>query len=242
MSLLKRFLPLGALVLVLSTTCFADSVTYTYTGTNFRTITCNVPPGCSNPPVSTSNAVTAFFTLDSPLGPFFGPVTPTNWAMSDGLTTLSPANAVLQFGGFPILYSGQLFLDLDAAGNILHWEMAAKTPAAASLNTAACLAGTETCISIVTFHEVFGDPNTITEDTSFYYPYGGGSTSTSTSADGVPGSWTRSTTTTVAEPFSLVLLVTSLAGVFAGKAIRNKLSPRATLTRDCSHLAEPLHR
>ena len=203
----------------------AGSVTYTYTGTTFLYLeSCDTCLG--GQPVTTTDRVFAYFVLDQPLAAnFHGLVIPTNWAMSDGHSTLSPVNAILWPDGQPGKL-GTVIVSTDQLGAITMWQMFAGTPADVSRDLSGCQAGTATCIGILTDFNATGDccPPTIV-DYSFYYPFGGAATSL-TFTDGVPGSWACSPVSDcippppIPEPSSLLLLGIGVAAVGALRRVR----------------------
>jgi hypothetical protein len=214
-----RCIALPIIAVMMSVTCYAASVTYTYTGTNFLYIeSCSTCIG--NPPVTTANRITAFFTLSDPLpangGGGFAPI---DWAMSDGVTTLNAANSVLGSGLAPSSH-GFMLAETNSVGSITLWRMSAGTPANVENDTAACLAGTRVCIGMFTAGNLPGGNTTINEDFVFYYPFGGANTShLADQSDGIRGSWicspisACSQTSPVPEVPSLVLVGVGLAGL-----------------------------
>jgi hypothetical protein len=142
---------------------------------------------------------------------------------------LSPATAILAATGDS--YFGQLIVATDELGAIDYWEMFAGTPATISNDNSACQEGSATCIGILTVFNYLGGqccPPTVV-DYSFYYPFGGATTSL-TELDGVQGSWACSPTSdctqglppppqTSPEPASLLLLGTGLTAVAARRKL-----------------------
>jgi hypothetical protein len=101
-----RHLVLSALFLVLALPLRADT-TYIYTGNPFNAI---------SPPYSTSDFVTASFTVSTPLASdFFGVVTPESYSLSDSLHTLDGSDSTPTF----------FTISTDDAGNIANWTIEA---------------------------------------------------------------------------------------------------------------------
>jgi hypothetical protein len=177
--------------LILASISPAAPVQYTYTGTNFLYIE-SCPTCIGGQPVTTADHVSAYFVLYSPLGGnFSGDVTPMDWVISDGFSLFSSANAILTPTGNSNF--GQVYVETNSLGAIARWRMNAETPADVGGNFSACQPGGARCIAIGTFF-FFADANSplTSFDSSFYYPFGGATTSV-TDRDGVPGSWTLST-------------------------------------------------
>ena len=152
----------------------AAPVIYTYTGSTFAYLeSCGTCIG--GQPVTTVDHVSAYFELANPLGANFdGFVTPTDWAISDGISTLSVANAILTPTGNSSF--GQVYVATDSLGAIHYWQMFAGTQADISNGGASdCLAGTATCIGVLTaLSDLAGACCAlVVEDYSFYYPFGG---------------------------------------------------------------------
>lgn len=183
--------------------------TYTYTGNDFSVVGTtaeyesgsNYAPGASL--YTTSDSVTGWFTVATPLAPDLtgGSFTPDSFSFSDGIQILTDTNSL---GG------GQL--STDASGNIVGWEIQVLT-------------GYEDSVTgeIVMFggpgfgngdgplaHDTGDIGLNAIPDTAHNYGFGESVSS---------GTWTESATP---EPSSIVLLLTGLAGM-AGVA-RRKLS------------------
>src|SRR4051812_46238792 len=86
---LSKILLLSCVVTILTTAAVqATTITYTYTGTPFSTV---------SGPYTTSDKVTGFVELASPLAPNLGQclmsVTPLAFSFSDGVQTIDSSNA-----------------------------------------------------------------------------------------------------------------------------------------------------
>lgn len=111
---MKNLLPAGLAVLGLLPSCFAEQVTYSYTGSAFA-------PGSYSGTFTSAveTNITATLTFAAPLGPNFteAEVSPLSFSISDGSTTLTNLS--------PNIVGGATYLDFgtDASGNINVWNM-----------------------------------------------------------------------------------------------------------------------
>jgi hypothetical protein len=194
----------------------ATPIEYTYAGTTLLYVK-SCPTCLGGQPVTTTDHISAFFIVDNPLtANFQGLVSPTDWAISDGHSTLTPADAILTPTGNSSFGSVQVVT--DGLGAIIYWQMVAGTPATIANDVSACEAGTATCIGMQTlFNFVNGDCCIF--DDSFYYPLGGATTSL-TELDGVAGTWTAQA---VPESSSFRLFGIGVVAVDALRRLRRPL-------------------
>jgi hypothetical protein len=175
-------LVLTALVIVAASPAVANTE-YTYTGNQFTFLlgtTC--PPECS---------LSGYFTLASPLGDNVNGAsfTPTTFSFTDGLMTITQANATgFHFDG----------VSTNSSGVIVGWNMDFTT-AAYKMFTGTNPPGCAGCSVIdVTFNNAITIEGAVPNN---------------------PGKWTTTTTSVVPEPTSFVLLMTGLAGVFTRRRL-----------------------
>lgn len=172
-------------LLAVATPATADTQ-YTYTGNQFNFLLgTSCPPECN---------LSGYFTLPSPIGDnvngaFF---TPTTFSFTDGLMTITQANATgFHFGG----------VSTNSAGVIVAWNMdwmTADYKMFSGTNPPGC-AG---CSVIdVTFNNAITIEAAIPND---------------------PGSWTTTNTSVVPEPTSLVFVITGLAGVLTRRKLMRR--------------------
>lgn len=209
----------AVLFLALACLCTADTI-YTYTGPDFTEVT-----GTSGP--TTSDDITLTFTLATPLPddvtnlPFeeLG-FTPISWSMSDGVNTLSSSQACPNYSGPPcddfggdVISPTQNTISIDAAGNIIGWDIVAQEP-----NNNDFLLGSLVVLSTqgVTWALPPGGSQSIDSSITYFGPYGIYSPSTSYASvggeccSGPVGTWTITEISAVPEPGKLPLILTVL--------------------------------
>lgn len=97
-----------ALLLISSTGLFAN-VTYTYTGNDFTSV------GGFHHLYTTSDSVTGYFTVAAPLPANWNGYVTTFFNFSDGVQTITPANATNPTTGIGLL--------TNSAGQIIAWDI-----------------------------------------------------------------------------------------------------------------------
>lgn len=164
----------------------ADTFTYSYTGHPFNSFYGSV--------YTTADFVSGEFTLSAPLAPDtpLTGVTPLSFSFSDGLHTISSIN--------PAAYEA-IAIATDGNGNISHWLVDTRL-----------FVGVLEYIGTVSNN---GSPNP-SDYAELAGPSGSGfSVFAYAQNQNNPGTWTETTTPTIAatpEPGSLMLLATGLAG------------------------------
>ena len=179
-----RSLALLSLVLGVPFLCSAGTITYSYVGNNFTSVSL---------PFTTSESITGEMTLPDPLAAnladfMVGGVTTFSW--SDGAFTLNSANARTLF-----------MVSTDSAGNITAWNVYS------SRTTAGDGADLSTCSSVEIGTR--GSCNNLGKPEDFATLNGGYPLGSYANNLSKPGTWT--TTVAAPEPFGFVLVPMGLA-------------------------------
>jgi hypothetical protein len=176
-------LALTACLALLSSPALADT-TYTYTGNDFTFVDLDY---------TTTNAVTGWFTVASPLGDnaaFFTPIVPLSYSFSDGNNTLSSPD------GFDHPSYIRFNLSTDSSGNIQNWYVEVYSDQYDFIDT-------------VNAQLVFDQGNILSH-------FAEGEPAEGSNADD-PGTWTSSSSdpspSTTPEPSTFALLGTGMLGL-----------------------------
>lgn len=176
---------LAGLFMVVASSAMADTQ-YTYTGNQFNFLLGTAcPPECS---------LSGYFTLPSPIGDNVTGafVTPTTFSFTDGLMTITQANAT----GFSFDH-----ISTNSTGEIVGWNME-WTTAGYKMFSGTNPPGCTGCSVIdVTFNNAITIEAAIPND---------------------PGRWTATTTGVVPEPSTLALFATGLVGVLTRRKLMGR--------------------
>jgi len=119
LTIMKSFKYIATLTIAiagLATHVTATPITFSYVGANFTSVF-----GPTRPGFTTSDNITASFTVNNPL--------PLN--MTFDLTSIGATNASISNGVFTIILGG--IVTTDASGNIVGWDFNVQTPPALNI-------------------------------------------------------------------------------------------------------------
>jgi hypothetical protein len=176
---------LAAVLMVIASRAMADTV-YTYTGNQFNFLLGTAcPPECN---------ISGSFTLPSPIGDNVTGafVTPTSFSFSDGLMTITQANAT----GFSFDH-----ISTNSSGVIVGWNMEWMTAGYKMFSSTSPPGCTGCSVIDVTFNNAITIEAAIPND---------------------PGRWTTTTTSVVPEPSTLALFATGLVGVLTRRRLKSR--------------------
>jgi hypothetical protein len=131
----------AALSAMLPATALADMI-YSYTGNDFT---------FADPPYTTSDSISGFFTLPSALAPSttFPTITPTAFSFSDGQQTLSSSLATASI----VIVN----VTTNASGNISQWQLAVLNLISGTQNTQliTCNTPSNDCFALANLDKTF---------------------------------------------------------------------------------------
>jgi hypothetical protein len=206
-----------ALVANLAASSVADAVTLTYAGTNFSSFEASGPTPPSDP-YTTADSITGSVQLAAPLAPnlSFAEVRPMSFSFSDGVNTLTNADAT----------GTSFYFSTNGSGEIVEWLI--------EVTVWAAVQGGGTLASIETF-KYFDSGTPVAAEVVLDVLCGPGSNPNSCELSGdpfyrqvartqsSPGAWTSA----VPLPAALPLFLTALAGLGAAVRTRRRVAAPA---------------